>query len=225
MKVLGKIGASAWLGAIVIMAGCGSNPGTIAGQQTTPPPPETTSAPTVSNPATTESSTTPTTHTATVTPNSPMPSGPPIVTGQPGVGSKELVLADAFDAGEWTEGSYTPANQTAATRAMAAEVTCWSRDPKLLEYRFAQVQGRLRAQVAQDMRSPSPDVELEFSLIADGRQVDVKNADFKGQPELSADLAGVTVLRIGVKPAPGTADQCRNADTATALITSVIVEQ
>lgn len=72
--------------------------------------------------------------------------------GSPGSGDKELVLADAFNPGDWTEGSYTPANETVPVRAMATEVYCNSRQIKELEYRFAQVQGRLTAQVAQDRR-------------------------------------------------------------------------
>lgn len=163
--------------------------------------------------------------TAVATPYSPTPSGPPIVVGSPGSGEKELVLADAFNAGDWTEGSYTPANETAAVRAMATEVYCNSRQSKDVEYRFAQVEGRLTVQVAQDMRSASPDMELEFSLTADGRQVDVKNADFKGKPELSTELAGVTVLRIGVKPAPGMSGQCKSSQAANALLTSVVIQQ
>lgn len=75
------------------------------------------------------------------------------------------------------------------------------------------------------MRSVSADMELEFSLTANGRQVDVKNADFTGKPELSTDLAGVTVLKIGVKPAPGMTGQCSGRQTANALITSVVIKE
>lgn len=150
------------------------------------------------------------------------PSGPPIVAASPGVGKQVLVLSDAFDAGEWTAGSYTPANETAAVDAMATSVDCYTDELKPVEFRFARVEGTLLVQVAQDMRSENPDMEMEFALVADGRQVTTKNINFTSKAELSTDLAGVTVLRIGVRAAPG---ECRNSDRASALITSVVVEQ
>lgn len=221
MKRPGMAGAGILLATIVSLEACGSNP---------PPEPVGESAapavaPAPSTPTTRTAAPAVTAATAGATTPSPTPSGPPIVVGSPGSGKKELVLADAFKPGDWTEGSYTPANETEAVKAMAAEVSCSARQAKELEYRFAQVQGRLTVQVAQDMRSVNPDMELEFALTADGRQVDVKNAEFTGKPELSTDLAGVTVLKIGVKPAPGTSNQCKGGNSANALITSAVIEQ
>jgi hypothetical protein len=216
MKASRIAGAGIILATIVSLAGCGSNP---------PPDPVESARPVAAtaSSAPVETSAAPTV--VATAHSSPTPSGPPIVVGSPGSGKKELVLADAFNPGDWTEGSYTPANETTAIKAMAAEVYCNTRQAKELEYRFAQVQGRLTVQVAQDMRSASPDMELEFSLTADGRQVDVKNAEFTGKPELSTDLAGVTVLKIGVKPVPGNSKQCTGSDTTNALITNVVIQQ
>lgn len=132
------------------------------------------------------------------------------------------MLSDAFSEGDWTAGSYAPANETTAVDAMAVEVDCYTRQPQQVEYRFAQVRGQLAVEVAQDMRSASPDVEVEFSLEADGRQISAKNVKFKDKAELTTDLAGVTVLRIGAKTAPNQA-ACKG--TANALITSIVVEQ
>lgn len=135
-----------------------------------------------------------------------------------------LLLSDAFDKGEWTEGSYTPANETATVNnALAYKMYCRSNaSVQWVEYRFAQVTGRLHVAVAQDMRSEASDVELEFSLEADGRQIEAKNINFTGKAELSTDLAGVTVLKIGVRPAPGT--RCNSTSkTITALITSIAI--
>lgn len=219
MRVQRRAKSAFCLALFILAAGCGNAPQNVAGGATTAatgpesPPTQTTSAP--AGPS----------QTASAAPASPTPTDPPVVMGKPGSGKKKLVLADAFNPGQWTEGSYTPANETEPVSAMATEVRCGSRAAKTVEYRFAQVEGRLTAQVAQDMYSESPDLELEYSLTADGRQVDVKNGDFKGKPELSTDLAGVTVLRISVKGAPGTTNQCSSSQSANALITSVIIEQ
>lgn len=225
MKVHGRTQAALLMAAMLLGAGCGTPTGQGATVTPAGEAPAPTAAPQTSAPVTpTPSPTDPTAAVGNATPQSAQPSGPPIVVASPGSGRRELVLADAFDPGDWTEGSYTPANETTAVRAMATQVRCRTSRPETLEFRFAQVQGRLMVQVAQDMRSDSPDFELEFSLTADGRQVDVKNADFKGKPELSADLAGITVLRIGVQAAPGTANSgCEGS--ANALITSIVVEQ
>lgn len=141
----------------------------------------------------------------------------------PGASRQVLLLSDAFDKGEWTSGSYTPANETAAVNnAIALSMYCNTRTIQWVEYRFAQVTGRIQVQVAQDMRSQASDAELEFSLEADGRQTEAKNIDFKGKAELSTDLAGVTVLKIGVRAAPTT--PCRSGKTVNALITSIVIQ-
>ncbi|MDO5499511.1 MAG: hypothetical protein Q4F67_07515 [Propionibacteriaceae bacterium] len=213
--------AAMGLGAILLVASCGSPPAPV--NQSAVPPAATTNAPTTAPPTPTPTPAPSATPSASATNGGATPDGPPIVMASPGSGKQELVLADAFDRGRWSEGSFTPANETDAIRAMATTVDCYTSQPRMLEYRFAQVQGRIVVQVAQDMRSDSPDVEIEFSLTADGRQVAVQNANFTDKPELSAELSGVTVLRIGAKTAPGTRRQCNGE--ANALVTSVVVEQ
>lgn len=152
------------------------------------------------------------------------PSGPPIVVASPGVTRQVLLLSDAFDPGEWTEGSYTPANEPApVNNAMALQLSCTSRSVQVVEYRFAQLTGRVAVQVAQDMRSEASDAELAFSLEADGRQIEAKNINFKDKAELSTDLAGVTVLKVGVRAAPSS--PCRSSKTVNALITSIVIQK
>lgn len=140
----------------------------------------------------------------------------------PGASRQVLLLSDAFDKGDWTEGSYTPANETeTVNNAMALKLYCGDRSIEWVEYRFAQMTGRIQVQVAQDMRSEASDAELEFSLEADGRKTEAKNINFKGKAELSTDLAGVTVLKIGVRSAPN--NPCRSK-YVNALITSIVIQ-
>lgn len=205
-------------GLAATLVACGTAPPSAA-PVATPTVTATTPTPTTPTPATTS--------TSSVTPSSSgTPTGPPIVVSSPGSGKQVLLLADAFDKGQWEEGSYTPANETAAVKnAMAISVRCTDDRLKPLEYRFAQVRGKITVQVAQDMRSTNPDLELEFALVADGRQLEAKNVKFKDKAELTTDLAGVTVLRIGVRAAPAMARSCPKYEPANALITSVTVEQ
>lgn len=156
---------------------------------------------------------------------SPTPSGPPIVGANPGSGRKVLLLSDTFSRGDWGEGSYTPVDESSPVNAMAASIGCSSRTVEPIEFRFAKVTGRITVQVAQDMKSANPDLELEYSLTADGRQTEAKNINFKGRAELSSQLEGVTVLRIGVKLSPAQLQQCNRSGSANALITSIVVEQ
>ncbi len=142
----------------------------------------------------------------------------------PGSGRKVLLLSDAFSSGSWTSGEFTPVDETAPVNAMAMSVGCYDSRKAPLEYRFARVTGRISIQVAQAMTSKNPDLELEYSLTADGRQLEAKNITFKGKAELSTDLGGVTVLRIAVRTIQGSSKDC-NAGDAIALITSVVVEQ
>ena len=137
-----------------------------------------------------------------------------------------MLLDDAFNPGYWKTGSYTPANETKPVAdAMAIEVGCETkaREPQYIEYRFSQVHGKLTVSVAQDINSKNSDHHLEFSLVANGRQVQATTINFTEKKDLPIDLAGVTVLKIGVRESPGS-KKCPDS-TATALITRILLEQ
>lgn len=157
--------------------------------------------------------------------SSPTPNGPPIVNATPGATIQTLTLADAFTRGDWKSGSYTPANETRSVDAMAVEVPCSSYGKKQIEFRFAQVKGKLKAEIAQDMRSQSPDIPLEFALEADGKPRGAKNIEFTGKDELALDLSGVTVVRLVVQSAPSAKKKCTSINgSATALVTKLTIE-
>lgn len=157
----------------------------------------------------------------------PTPDGPPVVVASPGTGPQVLGLTDAFDPSGWTWGSYTPAGEATAVQAMAAGLNCYNEDGAAIEYRFSQVPGTLVVEVAQDMRSPSTDIEVEFSLMVDDRPAAVENVVFTGNAELTTDLAGVTVVKVIARPSPTAEKECASYDKkgTTALITSIVVQQ
>lgn len=203
---------------LMFVAACGADPtGPTADQPTSPPVTSEPATPTPVSPS-------PTAETPpTVVSGSATPTGPPIVVANPGERRQTLLLSDAFDKGEWVEGSYTPANETTTVNnAMAVDIYCGSKTVKSIEYCFAQMTGTIQIAVAQDMRSEASDAELEFSLMTDGRQIEAKNIDFTGKAVLSADLAGVTVLKVGVRPTAEGACQRQNVN---ALITSIVIER
>lgn len=134
----------------------------------------------------------------------------------PVTGTRTLTLADAFDPGDWVEGSYTPTNQS-PLQAIGVGVGCYS--DELVEYRFSRATGSMTVSVAQDSQSDSSDVTLEWGLIVDGRQVKSTTNSFKETAELKTDLSGVAVVKISVKQKES--GNC--SGQATALITQIVV--
>lgn len=131
-------------------------------------------------------------------------------------GTRTLTLADAFNPGDWTEGSFTPTNQP-AMQAMGAKINCYS--DEVIEYRFSRASGQLVVSVAQDSLSDSSDATLEWGLIADGRQIESKTIAFKEVVDLKADLSGVAVVKISVHQK----DSNRCSGSAGALITRILI--
>lgn len=169
----------------------------------------------------------PTSQTDTTTPMEPSDgtTSGPIITGTATSGEQALVLADAFSADSWSEGEYTRAGQGQPQKAMKVDVDCYSDGTReVIELRFAQPTGRFNVDVAQAMDSQSSNERLEFSLTTDGRLADAKTIPFTGVATLSAPLAGVTVVRVSVKPAEATADYRCSGDS-TALITKMAIVQ
>lgn len=147
----------------------------------------------------------------------PAESSPSVITS---VANKSLGLSNAFKSSGWTEGSYQPATTGTQQQAIATPVSCFSgSSSNQLEFRFASVPGTLKIQVAQDLNSDSSDAQLEWSLFADGRQVDTKLIGFKESQVLSADLSGVAAIKIQVKHKE---QNCTGS--ATALITMLSIE-
>ncbi len=161
----------------------------------------------------------------TTAPQSPGESTTPqaIVTPDSAQAERRLTLADAFNKSDWTEADVTPAGKVEAVPAMQKDVSCgYSESVERLEFRFAQGTGRLEADVAQAMTSPSSAVRVQFTAHADGRQVDVKTIPFAGTATLSVPLAGVTVVTISVQAAK-TDSSYTCGGAATALITRLVV--
>ena len=100
--------------------------------------------------------------------------------------------------------------------ALAATVNC-DADGMEMEYRFTPTYGSLRVSVAQDVLSDSSDNKVEFTIYADGKVVAQKAITFKQTAELTASLAGVTVVKL-VASTKGT---CRTSSTA--LVTKAVV--
>lgn len=147
----------------------------------------------------------------------------PIVTETATSGEQVLVLADAFHADAWSEGEYTRAGQSQPQKAMKAEIDCYvDGRGASIEMRLAQPTGRMLVDVAQAMDSESSGERLEFSLYTDSRLADSKTIPFTGTATLSAPLAGVAVVVVGVTPAEKTADYECGAE-ATALITKMAI--
>lgn len=141
---------------------------------------------------------------------------PRVVSVDPGV-ERTLTLADAFDAGDWKEGSFQAVGHTQASQALAQVTGCYgSHDP--LEFRFAQNQGTLRFTVAQSMDSESSGAVLEWALIVDGRQIQTKSIGFKDSAELTTSLAGVAVVQLDLEKT----GSC--AGTATGLVLEAVIQ-
>lgn len=153
----------------------------------------------------------------TVDGSAPTSSGPVIVPPPTGTGTRILTLADVFEPGQWTEGSYQPAGAANQIQAMGVSLYCGSED-QTMELRFNGQTSKLVANVAQDFRSPSSDHTLEFSAKADGRQIVTKAIQFKGSAELVVPLSGVAVVQLAAK---STGSAC--SGSATALITKLSV--
>lgn len=146
-------------------------------------------------------------------------SGPPIL----GEEDRELVLADAFAAGQWTEGDHTKVGETQTQPALALEVAC--RPAKdggdILQFRFSGAQGRtLDGTFSHDITSPNAKAALQFTVRADDQQVVDKTLRFKETSDFSVNLNGVAVVEIQVRQAR-TSGTCQ---PATALITELRVE-
>jgi hypothetical protein len=141
-------------------------------------------------------------------------------TGVPVVrqGEQSLTLADAQATSTWVEGSYDVPKVADPVQAIAAEVGCYN--DRQLEFRFSLQSGTLNVAVAQSQDSENSAVSLQFTLVADGRSVDVQKIAFDQQAILSTQLDGVSVVRVLVErvDSPGS---CSNT---TALLTSVSID-
>lgn len=168
--------------------------------------------PTVSSPTPSKSRSSVSSSAATSTASSPV-----AITS---AGNKSLGLSDAFNPGGWTEGAYQPASTGKQQQAIAESVGCYVyNSANQLEFRFASVPGTLKVAVAQELNSDSSDAQLEWSLYADGKQVDSKMIAFKESQELSTSLSGVAAVKILVKH-----KESNCTGSATALITAISVE-
>lgn len=147
----------------------------------------------------------------TTTSSSGTSGGVPVVR----TGSRLLTLADAYNADSWEEGSFEVPKVPDPVQAIATTIGCYSDEE--LEFRFQLQSGSLSVAVAQSMDSKNPSVTLQFTLIADGRTVDVDKIAFDQQAVLTTQLDGVSVVKI-VADRTDSAGSC--SDT-TALITSV----
>ncbi len=135
--------------------------------------------------------------------------------------TRELLRADAFDPGDWEEGSHQIAGKSEQIQAMAATLGCSGGNMEQIEFRFAETTGTLKVDVAQDMRSESSSGLIEFSLVVDGRQVQTKSIGFKETEQLTTDLANVTVVQI---QAHEIGEDCTSGKSAVALITRAAVD-
>ncbi|MCE1178338.1 MAG: hypothetical protein LWW86_04825 [Micrococcales bacterium] len=137
--------------------------------------------------------------------------------------TQTLTRSQVFDPGQWEEGSYSSAVTGKEAPALAVSVPCTSYEEQALELRVSQAEGELTADVAQALDSPSSSSELQFSLHADGRQVDVAKIRFKERATLKTDLAGVGAVVLSVKQVVDEKTPCR--EEATALITSLQIAE
>lgn len=130
-------------------------------------------------------------------------------------GTQSLRLADAQETDSWVEGSYEVPKVPEPVQALATNVGCYS--DRELEFRFSLESGTLNIAVAQSQDSKSSSAILQFSLLADGRSVDVKKVSFDQQALLTTQLDGVSVVLVRVEQV----DSSGNCGTTTALLTSV----
>lgn len=130
-------------------------------------------------------------------------------------GKQSLSLADAQATNSWEEGSFDVPKMREPVQAIATNVGCYS--DRTLEFRFSLESGQLNVTAAQSQDSRSSSVVLQFSLLADGRSVDVKKVAFDQQAVLTTQLDGVSVVKVHVErvDSPGSCDE------TTALLTSV----
>lgn len=135
--------------------------------------------------------------------------------------SRDLVLADAAVTGDWREGSRVVAGQSQERQAMWLSLPCYGGDDRsrTVEYRFAETQGVLSVDVAQDMNADASSDIVEFTMYADDRLVDTKAIKFKEQKTLTTKLAGVVTVKILATQATESCDV-----GTTALITQVSVK-
>lgn len=141
----------------------------------------------------------------------------PIVIPSEGT-SRPLALADAFSASAWEEGAYQRAGEPGEMRGFSRRVYCHSdRDNDPLEFRFGSQPGKLRFDIAQELRSVSSSNRLQFSIQSDGRVVETKTIGFKERATLIADVTGVASLEVLVVPVEQ--DECE--DSSMALITAM----
>lgn len=143
------------------------------------------------------------------------PGTPSLVNVGPGQ-SVTLGIQNAFNADGWASGIYQPAAGMAQAQALATTVNCGQPAPAL-EFRFAPTRGNLKLNVGQDIMSASSDNTVEFVLYTDGKAVAQKSVTFKQSAELSAPLAGVTVVKVAAK----TTGACTTSTTA--LVTKAVV--
>lgn len=116
---------------------------------------------------------------------------------------RKLTRADAFSAEYFEERSFQPVGRANEVQALGATANCNSSLARELEFRFAENQGDLTFEVAQEMSSPSSEENLEWGLVVDGRQVETKKIAFKESAEFTTSLAGVAVVKLQLRnPSP-----------------------
>ena len=133
--------------------------------------------------------------------------------------ARPLTLEDAFSNSDWEYGSFTPVNSKERVPAFAATLDC--NEETRLEFRVQLDQGQIVADIAQDLQSPSPNEEIEFTITADGRAVEAVSIKFKERDKISTKLEGVSVVVISA-----TNDSSRDGSCqpATALLTSLRID-
>ena len=154
------------------------------------------------SPSPTPSATTPTPTTPTPAPASADPTGPQVIRVTPGA-ERRLTRSDAFSAEYFEERSFQPVGRGNEVQALGATANCNSSWARELEFRFAENQGDLTFEVAQEMSSPSSEENLEWALVVDGRQVETKKIAFKETAEFTTSLVGVAVVKLQLRnPSP-----------------------